>query len=325
MTIGEIADLCSKTVGDIDQDTVAFAKQAIRMRYQLLYASHNWQESIAGFQFNLADTDTFWLPLDAELIIWVVPFINGIKYSKLAYRERDWIEQHAAIGPYFSNYGPIPSYFYRAPNVALPSVNAGTLSFRVLDTSPISIYVAGKDTNGNPTSEKFSASTATPGTPSQPSSHNTYSVVSTISKDVSAFPVTVSATDGSSATMSPGQTSLVFTQGTMWPPLVGSGTFYVGAKLRADTLEDDLSVPRVSRLWNILISYTNAALLKRQRQWGKAQAETQEALQLVSSAVNEEKNQAAFRQQVVPASYDGNFFPWGSAAYPTTTYPWGGY
>jgi hypothetical protein len=99
----------------------------------------------------------------------------------------------------------------------------------------------------------------------------------------------------------------------------------VGAKLRADTLEDDLSVPRVSRLWNILISYTNAALLKRQRQFGKAQAETQEALQLVSSAVNEEKNQAAFRQQVVPVSYDGNFFPWGSAAYPTTTYPWGGY
>jgi hypothetical protein len=65
--------------------------------------------------------------------------------------------------------------------------------------------------------------------------------------------------------------------------------------------------------------------LKRQRQFAKAQAETQEALQLVSSAVSEEKNQAAFRQQVVPASYDGNFFPWGSAAYPTTTYPWGGY
>jgi len=185
--------------------------------------------------------------------------------------------------------------------------------------------VAGKDANGNAISEKFSASTSMPGTPSQPVSQNSYSVITTISKDASVYPVGVRAADGTMASFSPTQSGLVYTQGVMWPPLVGTGTFYVGAKLRADQLDDDLSVPRISRLWNILISYTTAALLKRQRQFGKAQAETQEALQLVTAAVNEEKNQAAFRQQVVPQVYDGNYFPWGSAQYPTTTYPWGGY
>ena len=325
MTIAEIADLTTKTVGDIDQDTVAFAKQAIRMRYQLLYAAHNWQEAIQGFQINLTDTDSFWLPVDSELIMWVVPFINGIKYSRLAYRERDWIEQNAAIGPYFTNYGPIPCYFYRAPNTALPTTDAGAVTFSVLDTSPVEIYLAGKDATGNQVSERFLVSTSMPGTASQPVSQNIYTLVTTISKGLSVHPVDVTAADGTSARMSPTQSDLVFTQGTLWPPLVGSGTFYVGAKLRADLLDDDLSVPRVSRLWNILISYTTAALLKRQRQFGKAQTETQEALQLIQSAVNEEKNQASYRQQVVPQQYDGNFFPWGSAQYPTTTYPWGGY
>jgi len=325
MTVADISDYCTKVVGDIDQDTVAFAKQAIRLRYQILYGSHNWQESIQSSNLTLSDTDTFFLPGDSELVIWVVPFINNVKYSKLAYRERDWIETHAAIGPYFTNYGPIPSYFYRAPNVALPTLSPGALTFSVLDTSPVQIYVTGKDANGNQVSETFLASTSTPGTPSRPTSANTYSTVLTISKGASVYPVSVTAADGTSATMSPGQTELVFTQGVMWPPLVGTGTFYVGAKMRADILDNDLSVPRVSRLWNVLISYTKAELLQRQRQWGKAQAQTQDALSLVSAAVNEEKNQAAFRQQVVPMQYDGNFFPWGSAQYPTTTYPWGGY
>jgi hypothetical protein len=325
MTLSDLADYCTKTVGDIDQDTVAFAKQAARLRYSLWYGAHSWQEAIADFNLTLSDTDTFWLPVDSELIIWVVPFINGMKYSRLRYRERDWIEQNAAIGPYFTNYGPIPCYFYRAPNVALPSTNPGALSFSVLDTSPISIYVAGKDASGKAISERISASTATPGIPSQPSSANTYAVVSTIGKGASVYPVTVTGADGTTAQMSPTQTGLVYTQGRFWPPLTGTGTFYVGAKLRADLLDDDLSVPRISRLWNALISATTAALLERQRQYGKAQAKTQEAQQVMQAAVNEEKNQAAFRQQVVPQVYDGNFFPWGSAQYPSTTYPWGGY
>jgi hypothetical protein len=325
MTLAEIADFATQTVGDIDQDTVAFAKIAIRLRYQLWYAAHNWQEAIQSFDLALADTDRFWLPIDAELILWVVPFISGIKYSKLAYRERDWIETHAAIGPYFTNYGPIPCYFYRSPNVALPSANPGSLSFSVLDTSPVQIYVVGKDATGNRLSETMLASTSIPGTPSRPASQNSYASILTISKTASVYPVGVTASDGTSAQMTATQTELVFTEGRLWPPLVGTGTFNVGAKLRCQPLDSDLSVPRVSRLWNALISATTAALLERQRQFAKAQVKTQEAQAIMQAAVNEEKNQAAFRQQVVPQVYDGNYFPWGSAQYPTSTYPWGGY
>ena len=327
MTVADIADYCTQTVGDTDQDTVAFAKQAIRLRYQLLYAAHSWQESIKSFTLpGVTDTDTFFLPIDCELIVFVVPTVNGVKYSRLAYREQDWIQQNASIGPYQTNFGPIPCYYYRSSNLALPSLNPGVLSFGVLDTSSINIYVAGEDANGNPLSEKMSVATASPGVPSTPSTTNSYALVKTLSKDVSTYPVTITATDGTAAIMSPGTTELVYTRGVMWPPLQGTVDLLVGAKLRADTLEDDMSVPRVSRLWNALISFTNAALYKRQRQLSKAQAESQDGMQIVQAAVSEEKNQSAFRQQVVPQIYDGNFYPWGAAEFPTTSWPWwGGY
>lgn len=323
MTRGDIVSFCCATVGDIDQDSQDFARQAIQLRYQLLYGAHNWQESIRAFDLTLTDTDTFFLPVDCELIVFVVPTINGIKYGRLAYRERDWIEQNASIGPYLTNFGPRPWYFYRASNMGFPSMSPGNLTFSVLDTSPILIYVAGKDVNGNQLSEKLSVATSIPGTASMPSTSNTYAVVTTISKDLSTYPVGVTGSDGTTAQMSPGATDLVYTRGMFWPPLQGTGDFTVGAKLKADTLDDDMSVPRISRLWNALINYTNAALYKRQRQLGKAQAETQEAIQVLQAAVKEEKNQASFRQQVVPQVYDGNYFPWGAAQFPTTSWPWG--
>jgi hypothetical protein len=304
MNLGEIVDFCCSTVGDIDQDSQDFARQAVRLRYQLLYGAHLWQESIQGFTVSIADTDTFFLPLDSELIVFVVPVINGYKYPRLNYRERDWIEQNAS-----ASFSPAPFYFYRAPNRAMPTLAPGSLTFAVLDTTPINIYAAGKDTSGKSVAEKFLISTSTPGTPATPVSAKSYSELTTISKDRSTYPVVVTAQDGTVATMSPAATELVFTVGKLWPALSGSADLWVGAKLRADTLDDDMSVPRISRLWNPLLSFTIAALYKRQRQLGKAQSEFQEASQMVQAAVGEEKNQAAFRQQVVPVIYEPSVLP----------------
>jgi hypothetical protein len=310
MTIADIIDFTTATVGDIDQDSQDFARQAIRLRYQLLYGAHLWQESIQGFTVSIANTDTFFLPLDSELIVFVVPIINGYKYPRLNYRERDWIEQNAASSPYFGSFSSVPLYFYRAPNRAMPTLAPGSLTFSVLDTAPIHIYLSGKDATGKPVQEKFSASTSIPGTPTTPVSAKSYSALTTISKDPSTYPVVVTAQDGTVATMSPTATGLVFTVGQLWPALSGSADLWVGAKLRADTLDDDMSVPRISRLWNPLLNFTIAALYKRQRQLGKAQSEFQEASQMVQAAINEEKAQAAFRQQAVPVVYDANVLPW---------------
>ena len=317
MTIGEIVDFTTSTVGDIDDDTKDFARKAIRLRYQLLYGAHAWQEAIQPYTITITNTDTFYLPIDCELIVWVTPSISGVRQRPLAYRERDWIEHNAL----YTASASVPLYFYRAPNAALPSSSPGALSFVVQDTGPINIYIAGKDASGNPLSEKLAVNTTTPSNPARPVSANTYASVTTLSKDVSVYPVSVTAGDGTSATLSPGMTELVYTAGVVWPALSGSLDLNVGAKLRADTLEDDMSVPRISRLWNALIGFTNAALYKRQRQLSKAQAETADAQQIVQAAVNEEKNQAAFRQQCIPAIYDGNFLAESTVTGPTSSWP----
>jgi hypothetical protein len=313
VTTGEIIEFVCATAGDIDDDSKDFARSAIRLRYQLLYGAHLWQESIESSTVAVADTDTFFLPGDCELIVFVT--IGG---KRLAYREADWIQQNAASASAQS-----PSYFYRAPNLALPTLVAGALTFTVKDTTPINIYVSGTDTAGKLLSEKLLASTTSPSTPATPVTTNSYTQVTTLSKDPSSYPVGVQAADGSSAEMAPSARDSVFTRGTLWPAVSGNADLAVGAKLRADLLEDDMSVPRISRLWNPLIGFTLAALYKRQRQLSKAQAETQDAMQMVQAAISEEKNQAAFRQQVVPVAYDGNVFPWDVVT-SSSSNPWGG-
>jgi hypothetical protein len=304
MKIGDIIDHCTETAGDVDDESKDFARKAIRLRYQLLYGAHLWQESIRSFRLSIADSDSFFLPIDCELIVYVVPLLDGIKGPRLVYREADWIEQNAPF-----SYGLVPRYFYRLANLAMPTLAPGALSFSVKDTTPIDLYVAGTDASGQAISEKFLVSTSSPSTPATPVSANSYGLVSTIAKSLSTYPLTVTAQDGTVAQMTPASTELVFTRGALWPALSGRAELSIGAKLRADPLDDDMSVPRISRLWNPLIAFTLAALYKRQRQLTKAQSEFQEAGDMVKAAVNEEKNQAAFRQQVVPVNYEGNFYP----------------
>jgi hypothetical protein len=308
-------------VGDIDQETQDFARKAIRLRYQLLYGAHSWQESIRAYSISLNATDTFFLPIDAELIVWVTPSIGGLRYPPLVYREADWIEHHAGRSPYAGASGAVPLYFYRAPNLALPTTSPGVLNFTVKDTAAISLYIAGSDASGNPLAEKLSVNTTDPSNPARPVSTNSYSLVRTLSKTLSTYPVTVTAQDGTIAVMEPGASDLVFTCGVIWPLPSGSVDLSVGAKLRADILSDDMSVPRISRLWNALIAFTTASLYKRQRQLAKAQSENADAMQMVQAAVGEEKNQAAFSQQTVPVIYDGNFLPSDTVAAPTSSWP----
>jgi hypothetical protein len=316
VNVQAISDFATATVGDIDEDSVAFAKKSIRLRYQLLYGAHNWVEAQKRVTVGpYSNTGDFYLPLDCELILYVVPMYGpnpSDRGVRLAYAEQDWLDTWA--GGLAGGYAP--RYFYRGPNVALPTSNVGSLSFSVKDTSPIAIYVAGEDANGNPLSERLIANTTDPSTPARPVSTNSYSVVTTLSKDISVYPVGVTAGDGTTASIGAQSTELVYTKGTVFPAIGANPvSLNVGVKLRADILDDDHAVPRVSRLWNPLLSFTIAALYKRQRQLAKAQAEVQDAQAMIQAAVSEEHNQAAFRQQAVPTNYD-------AVPYPDDQGPW---
>jgi hypothetical protein len=96
-------------------------------------------------------------------------------------------------------------------------------------------------------------------------------------------------------------------------------------KLKADALDNDMSVPRISHIWDALIEFTLSALYTRARQLTKADAREQKAIQHVQAAVNVEKNQSENRQQVVPTMYEsGDYLGYyGTGTYVTSAYPFG--
>ena len=118
-----------------------------------------------------------------------------------------------------------------------------------------------------------------------------------LSKDGGNLSVNDSAT-GKAIGMSEAASQLIFSQFVLYPPLIWTdpdGTpipysIQCQAKLKPDTLDNDMSVPRISHIWDALIEFTLSSLYTRARQLTKADAREQKAIQHVQAAVNVEKN-----------------------------------
>jgi hypothetical protein len=314
---------------------VEFAKTAIRLKYKTLYDAHAWRESMRIFNITLDPTlgGVFFLPYDAEEMIFLKLSSDGTNFTRLNYRERDWIERVWATTLY-SLPGNLP-FYYRAENLAWPSIAPGQLTFTTYDQTPFTVFVEGNDGNGNPLSEAFILNgvlqldgiTVTPGIVT---TKGVYAQVMSLSKDGGNLSVTDSS--GKAITLGAASAQLVFSQYTLYPPLIwndssGNPIPYViqcQAKLKPDTLDNDMSVPRISHTWDALVEFTLSALYTRARQLTKADAREQKAIQHIQAAVNVEKNQSEHHQQVVPTIYStGDYLNPSDRAFATSSYPWG--
>jgi hypothetical protein len=337
MTILEIAQFCAETVGDTSSDMLDFAKRAIRLKYQTLYDAHAWRESmrtLEAFPVDPALKGALFLPFDAEEVIFLSLSCDGVNYMRLMYRERDWIER--ITSSVFTLPGNLP-WFYRSENLAWPYLNPGRFTFTTSDTSPFNVYIEGKDVGGIPVNESFILN-AVPD-PSHPpnvipasvSTSNSYSVVTSLSKSSGTLSVQAGA-PASPIVLQAGSPDLVFSQFVLYPaPLFFDSSSnpipYVAriqVKLKADTLSNDMSVPRISHIWDALIEFTLSALYKKARQLSKAQVAEQSAMQHVQAAVNVEKNQSEMRQQVVPTVYEqGDYLKGGDWWLASSSDPFG--
>jgi hypothetical protein len=266
----------------------------------------------------------FFLPVDAEEVIFCSLSYDARSYVRLTYRERDWIER--VMTPAFNLPGNAP-WFYRAENLAWPAFDPGKFTFTTAEKSPFKCYIAGRDSSNYPISESFilQGINNADGTVSASSitTTNTYHLVTVLSKDPISTPLTVQSLSApKTVVIPPAVTELVFTQLVLYPTPIfqapdGSAlTLYVRTqvKLKPDALNDDMSVPRISHIWDALISFTTAAMWKRLQQVQKAQADNQDGMDHVRAAINVEKNQSEFRQQVIPVRYEsGNYLDdwWG--------------
>ena len=319
MNVAQIVQYAAETTGDISSDALGYAKRALRLKYDTLYIAHNWREATRVLDGYLLDPNlkgVLFMPYDAEEIVFLSISYDAQTYIRISYRERDWIERFAT--PAFTLPGNTP-WFFRGENLAWPYLSPGRFTFTSANKSPLTIYIEGRDANNFPISETFTLQGVinADGTVSSQSvsTVNAYALVTSLSKDLTDSPLMISA-GSQSVQMAPGMTELCFTQIILAPPPLFTNTsgalrnVYVRTqvKLKPDSLDNDYSVPRISSVWDALVCFVTSSLYRRLQQVAKAQEQEQEAMEHIKAAINKEKNQAEFRQQVVPTTYEtGNY------------------
>lgn len=331
MTTLEIATFAAETVGDISAETLNYAKKAVRLKYETLYDAHAWRESLRlldGYPVDPTANGRIFLPYDAEEVIFLSLSNDGDNYQRLPYRERDWLERFGGGSAFFP--GTIPCY-YRAENLAWSNFNPGQLTFTSYDTDLFTLFISGLDAQGNIVQETYKVQAVTnPDATTNPAvitTKNSFSQINTISKGVTSFPLTIQAQFPPSTLTSVIPASMsasIFTQLALFPqPDPAINLFFrAQVKLKADTLDGDYSVPRISHITDALLEFTLAALYKRSRQLGKADNSEQKGIAHIQAAVNVEKNQSEMRQQVVPTMYESNSYI-GEGNYVSSLYPFG--
>jgi hypothetical protein len=325
MTVQEISDFTTQTVGDTSSEMEAYAKSAIRLKYKTLYDAHAWRESFRLYSITLdpALNGVFFLPYDAEEIIFVSLSRDGVNFTRISYRERDWIERIG--GSQHSLPGATPLY-YRGENMAWPYIQPGKFTFTATSPSPFNVYIEGRDASNNPINESFNLNASVQPNPPGPDiiipmsviTANSYQIVTSLSKDGGNLRIQDEVS--TPLVLPEASNTLVFSQFVLFPPLVWNNpdgtpipySVRTQVKLKADTLDNDMSVPRISHIWDALIEFTMSSLYKKSRQITKAQAAEQSAMQHVQAAINVEKNQSENRQQVIPVIYDsGDYLNYG--------------
>ena len=316
MTCGDIINFACATTGDISSDALSYARQALKLKYATLYDAHLWRESMRtmeGVALNPALNGAFFLPYDAEEIIYCSMGYDGINYTRLSYRERDWIERN--LYPHYALPGYVP-WFYRAENLAWPAFNPGQLTLTCASWSPFTAYVSGIDQNGLPVNESFFMQGTITGdgsavNPTSVTTVNSYATVLSLSKDTRTEWMNV--TDSTQTIRMPeGLSEFVFTQMILYPlpastnPDGSNRQIYlrVQVKLKPDSLSNDLDVPRISHIWDALICFVTGSMYLRLGQGDLSQQQEQTAMEHVKAAVQVEKAQSEMRQQAVPIIYE---------------------
>ena len=96
--------------------------------------------------------ESFSLPYDTEEVIFFSISWDGLNFTRMDYRERDWMESHATSR--MSVPGRVPAY-YRAENLAWPYFGPGKFTFTTYDTGIFTLYIGGSDLNGNQIAETY--------------------------------------------------------------------------------------------------------------------------------------------------------------------------
>jgi hypothetical protein len=334
MTVNDIIQLACNECGDTGAEMQSYLKTAIPLRYELMYNSFPWAESMQQPHYEFAAqaalaipnaAQAFWmpqiLPLQQDRVMWAKMSSDaGVSFPyELKYRERHWIE-NSDESAFLTTTGQLmPKWFFHGQPVAFPLYSPLILTFTpTVSVTSMQVTIQGRDTGGLEQSETLTLSGVTPA-----STVNSYAEVHTISKSVTGTgtgPISITASAGNTVfgaagvTMQPNDENLRYTTIVIWPAYSGlpNLTLRVGAKLKIDDVTNLNAIPRISGLHTALYYFARSCVLAKQKQWDLSKQDEGEAGNIFNKLIQaEQASQAAF-QQIVPKVYDDPNDVWNS-------------
>lgn len=297
LTLSEIAELACDKVNRNDTDSLALCKKFVKRRYQLVYNSHLWKDSLEIVETNndASDYSIAIMPRWMERVVSVKEgdenTLSVEEQSLFFRRDPGLIGRDGSC----SAFHQIKPYFW-----PILLTNAYGITVTVDDDDAGRFFYL-KDRSGHSTTVQFQAGLDEESAP----------VISLSSFDLDNLRITKDITTGQVALnvgptlviLGPEDTSLRYERIRLLENPGETVNLMVLGKRRADLLEDDGDAPQVQGIDDALIAHAQADMLERDRQYAKAELKRKEANAQVKVAIDLERNQSASSFLITPASY----------------------
>lgn len=289
MTLQELAEYVCDKVGPNDSETMALAKRMIQRRYQMIWDSHLWSDSLVLQPDLSAVNGIVTLPHKIDRIValrwgqFELPPINTVNVFQLHPRMLD----ETGIPVAFVELSPVATLI---PPLSEPMV---LVSSSASDTGLVTVR---GELNGIEVEETINLNGLTPVITA-----NSYDVALMLSKGATAGTVTVKSTGGLVLqTLLPGETERKHVRLKLIANPTATESLLALGKRRLSPLVNPNDTPALRSIDNALLAFAQADLLERQRQYAKAQAKVAEAAGLMDTMRALEASQNASITRIVP-------------------------
>lgn len=290
MTLGELADLVCQKTHRTDTQSRTEAKAYIKARYQMLWDSRPWRDSLALLTVTAPAEQTLILP----------PIVGRVLTARWGDVTTLQVEQLGSLfyldPGIFDTIGQPATFSIAAPSAV--SIEPGGQKLRMTSSDPTTeavVTVRGMLGNNEKTERVTLSGT------SVVESVNDYDEVLLLSKGSTSVDLTVTNEDGD---------TLLFLQ--TWETFKehqrlhfhgtprAADTLLVLYKRKIRPLVEESDGTELTGLDNALLASAIADMLEGQRQYAKAQLKASEASQLAAAAADLETHQSASSIRIIP-------------------------
>ena len=299
MTLVEMADLVCEKVNKTDDDSLALCKKFIRRRYQLIYDSYLWKDSLDVATISNNENAGVYgptnLPIMPRWMERVVAVREGgdtnltVEEQSLFFKKDPAL--YGRVGT-CSGFHQVRPYWWAEYD---PSTDLYCRSVAGNDGGK-RVYVRDND-SGARTSATLTSTLVT--SISTEDFTDPY-----ISKDVTSGSVLFyREVDSTEVTMASFETHLRYERIRLIDDPGEEVELLVLGKRRAVNLEFDSDAPIIQNIDDAIIAHAQADMLERARQYAKSAEKRREAVAQVAKAIDLETNQSARVVVICPASY----------------------